>query len=64
MSDARRRIDWEEMFSLAIDGRKAREYFESARPVWSRHSCSMCGKMCAMRTTNRILEGEDVVLRK
>ena len=63
MSDARRRIDWEEMFSLAIDGRKAREYFESARPS-EQDSCSMCGKMCAMRTTNRILEGEDVVLRK
>ena len=63
MSDARRRIDWEEMFSLAIDGKKAREYFESARPT-EQDSCSMCGKMCAMRTTNRILEGEDITLNK
>ena len=59
MSDARRRIDWEEMFSYAIDGKKAREYFESMPPA-DKHSCSMCGKMCAMRTTNKILNGEKV----
>jgi phosphomethylpyrimidine synthase len=59
MSDARRRIDWEEMFSLAIDPEKARTYFESKPPA-ERHSCSMCGKMCAMRTTNKILSGETV----
>jgi phosphomethylpyrimidine synthase len=59
MSDARRRIDWEEMFSYAIDGEKAREYFESTPPA-DKHSCSMCGKMCAMRTTNKILNGEKV----
>ncbi|MFA7620716.1 MAG: phosphomethylpyrimidine synthase ThiC [Aminobacteriaceae bacterium] len=61
MSDARRRIDWEEMFALALDGEKARRYFESMPPS-DRHSCSMCGKMCAMRTTNRILDGEKVLL--
>lgn len=59
MSDARRRIDWEEMFSYAIDGDKARKYFESVPPS-DKHSCSMCGKMCAMRTTNKILAGEAV----
>lgn len=59
MSDARRRIDWDEMFSYAIDGQKAREYFESTPPA-DKHSCSMCGKMCAMRTTNKILNGEKV----
>lgn len=59
MSDARRRIDWEEMFSYALDGKKAREYFESTPPA-DKHSCSMCGKMCAMRTTNKILNGEKV----
>ncbi|OPX44149.1 phosphomethylpyrimidine synthase [Ruminiclostridium hungatei] len=59
MSDARRRIDWEEMFSYAIDGEKARAYFESAPPA-DKNSCSMCGKMCAMRTTNKILAGEAV----
>lgn len=59
MSDARRRIDWEEMFSYAIDGDKARAYFESTPPT-DKHTCSMCGKMCAMRTTNKILAGEKV----
>lgn len=59
MSDARRRIDWEEMFSYAIDGEKARAYFESTPPT-DKHTCSMCGKMCAMRTTNKILAGEKV----
>ena len=59
MSDARRRIDWEEMFSLAIDGEKARGYFESTPPS-DKESCSMCGKMCAMRTMNKILNNEKV----
>lgn len=59
MSDARRRIDWEEMFSYAIDPDKAKAYFESTPPK-DRHTCSMCGKMCAMRTTNKILAGEKV----
>lgn len=59
MSDARRRLDWEEMFSLALDSEKARAYFESKPPA-ERHSCSMCGKMCAMRTTNKILNNETV----
>ena len=61
MSDARRRTDWEEMFSLAMDGEKARRYFESTPPA-DRHTCSMCGKMCALRTTNQILEGKTVAL--
>lgn len=61
MSDARRRIDWEEMFSLAVDEEKARMYFES-KPPKEKQSCSMCGKMCAMRTTNQILEGKTVTL--
>lgn len=59
MSDARRRVDWEEMFSYAIDPEKARAYFESTPPK-DRHTCSMCGKMCAMKTTNKILAGEKV----
>ncbi len=62
MSDARRRIDWEEMFSCALDSEKARRYFESAPPS-DRQTCTMCGKMCAMRTTNMILEGKEFELR-
>ncbi len=59
MSHARQQIDWEEMFQYAIDPEKARRYFESVPPA-DRHTCSMCGKMCAMRTTNLILAGEKV----
>ena len=59
MSDARRRIDWDEMFKYAIDPEKAKRYFESTPPA-DRHTCSMCGKMCAMRTTNMVLEGKKV----
>ncbi len=63
MSDARRRIDWDEMFKYALDPEKAKKYFDSAPPA-DKHSCSMCGKMCAMRTTNMILNGETVELSK
>lgn len=59
MAEARHRVDWEEMFRLAVDPEKARRYFESTPPA-DRHTCSMCGKMCAVRTTNLILEGKKV----
>lgn len=59
MADARHRVDWEAMFGLALDEEKARAYFESTPPA-DRHTCSMCGKMCAVRTTNKILNGEKV----
>ena len=61
MSDARRRVDWEEMFSLAIDPEKAPRYRESLPPT-EENTCSMCGKMCAMKTVNRILAGETIEL--
>ena len=59
MAQARHKLEWEEMFKIAADGEKARRYFESVPPQ-DRHSCSMCGKMCAVRTTNMILEGKKV----
>ena len=59
MSDARHKLDWEEMFKYALDSEKARSYYESVPPE-ERHTCSMCGKMCAVRTTNMILNGEKV----
>ncbi len=61
MSDARRRVDWEEMFNLSLDPVKARAYFESAPPS-NEGTCTMCGKMCAMRTVNTIMEGLTVSL--
>ena len=59
MAAARHKLDWEEMFKVAADPDKARAYFESVPPA-DRHSFSMCGKMCAVRTTNMILEGKEV----
>lgn len=53
------KVDWDEMFRYAIDPDKARAYYESTPPS-ERHTCSMCGKMCAVRTTNLILEGKKV----
>ena len=63
MSRARQKLDWEKMFSLALDPVKARNYFES-KPPEDQHSCSMCGKMCAVRTTNAILAGNKIHLHK
>ena len=56
MSDARRRMDWEEQFSLAIDPVRPRKVFESAPPA-NEGTCTMCGKMCAVRTVNTIMDG-------
>ncbi len=59
MAEARQKVDWEKIFDNAIDREKAQSYFESTPPA-DRHTCSMCGKMCAVRTTNLILEGKKV----
>ncbi len=59
MAEARHQVDWDKMFEIAVDGEKAKAYFESTPPA-DRHTCSMCGKMCAVRTTNMILEGKKV----
>lgn len=59
MAAARHCMDWDEMFSHAIDPEKAEAYFERTPPA-DRHTCSMCGKMCAVRTTNMILDGKKV----
>ena len=56
MSDARRRVAWDEMFDLALDPVRARRYFESAPPATD-GTCTMCGKMCALRTVNAIMDG-------
>lgn len=56
MSDARRRVSWSEMFDLALDSQRAREFYESAPPV-TEGTCTMCGKMCAMKTVNDLMDG-------
>lgn len=63
MSKARQDINWEKMFKLAIDGEKAKKMFNERKPE-DLDSCSMCGKMCAMNTMNKILKGENVSLIK
>ena len=59
MSFARKKLDWEEMFKLAIDPEKAKRYRESSQPE-KEDTCSMCGNFCAVKNMNRILEGEIV----
>ncbi len=59
MSTARKNLDWEEMFALAMDGEKARRYREESMPEHS-DSCTMCGKMCAVRNMNKVLNKEFV----
>lgn len=59
MSEARRNLDWERQFALAIDPEKARTYRAESMPE-REDTCTMCGKMCAVRNINKILRGEDV----
>jgi len=57
MSEARAAIDWERMFNLAIDPDKPRRYRAESKPE-NEDSCTMCGKICAVRTVNRIMKNE------
>ncbi len=59
MSKARQALDWETMFDLSIDPEKARRYRKESTPEHS-DSCTMCGKMCSMRNTNKIMQGKDL----
>lgn len=61
MSKARVDLDWEEMFRLCIDPEKARRFREESRPTHE-DSCTMCGKMCSMRTVKKVLNNEAVSL--
>ncbi len=61
MSEARRRVDWDAMFDCAIDPDRAREILAEAPPEED-GTCTMCGKMCAARTVNRIMAGLTVDL--
>jgi len=54
MSQARKELNWEKMITLAIDPQKAREYRESSIPEHE-DTCTMCGKMCAVKRMNDAL---------
>lgn len=56
MSQARRNLDWGRMFELALDPEKARRYRAQSRPE-DEDTCTMCGKMCAVRNVNKVLKG-------
>ncbi|MCD8123130.1 MAG: phosphomethylpyrimidine synthase ThiC [Clostridiales bacterium] len=59
MAAARKKLDWEAQFDLAIDPEKARAYRASAKPE-KEDTCSMCGNFCAVKNMNKILDGEIV----
>ena len=61
MGQARRKLDWEEMWKHALDPARARERYESS-PAATEGTCTMCGKMCAVRTVNKVFEGTTIDL--
>lgn len=64
MSKARQELDWNTMFELAIDPEKARRYRKESTPEHE-DTCTMCGKMCAMRNMNKVMKGKNInILRE
>ncbi|WP_411680745.1 phosphomethylpyrimidine synthase ThiC [Clostridium thailandense] len=64
MSKARQELDWNTMFELAIDPEKALRYRKESTPKHE-DTCTMCGKMCAMRNMNKVMQGKDInILRE
>ena len=61
MSRARASLNWERMFTLALDPVKPRAYRASSPPELE-ESCTMCGKLCAVRSMNRVREGKELQL--
>ncbi len=59
MADARRNLDWEAQFNIAMDPEKARTKRDEYKPE-NELSCSMCGRFCSIRSMNKALEGEEI----
>ncbi len=57
MSKARAALDWERMFELALEPEKPRRYRQSSCPE-KPDSCTMCGKLCAVRNMNLVMNGK------
>ncbi len=51
MAQARRNLDWEAQFNLAIDQEKARAYRASSE-IGGDKECTMCGEFCAIKQCN------------
>ncbi|MDI9396164.1 MAG: phosphomethylpyrimidine synthase ThiC [Euryarchaeota archaeon] len=52
MGRARRELDWEKMYSLAIDPEHARAVRNSRAPE-DTDACTMCGNFCALKIVNQ-----------
>ena len=55
MSRARQARDWEKMFALALDSKRARHIRHTA-PTKSEDVCTMCGDLCSMKQAELSLE--------
>jgi len=53
MAYARRDLDWEKQFELAIDGSRARKIRYSRKT--ESDTCSMCGDLCALKIVKEVL---------
>ena len=60
MSDARRRVDWEGDVLPRARSREGAAVLRERSP--SNEGRAPCGKMCAMRTVNQIMDGLTVDL--
>jgi phosphomethylpyrimidine synthase len=56
MADARRRLDWEEQFRLALFGDVAKEIHNRDG---EQETCSMCGDLCAVKMIREIFEKQE-----
>jgi len=54
MADARASFNWERQFSLAMDPVTARKFRDAALPE-DGDVCSMCGHLCALKTSRRAM---------
>jgi len=54
MSEARKRLDWERMFELAVDPALARARRAASKPR-DEKLCTMCGEFCAMKRIGDVL---------
>lgn len=61
MGQARRRLDWDAMWKCALDPVTGKKRYEES-PAATEGTCTMCGKMCAVRTVNKVFEGTTIDL--
>ena len=61
MGQARRKLDWDAMWKCALDPVTGKKRYEES-PATTEGTCTMCGKMCAVRTVNKVFEGTTIDL--